>query len=177
MIACTDQRQTEKRALLPEIEALLFPKPIHAKEERNGPASVKQELSTAKPRSNHTFLAYSCEGHWQKWQHKLKVMWCIKVSIAIKWSTERFSLSNREPSFCLCRSQFRSHLFKYRYLTAHQSAQAHFIVEPHATQSPRCNTVASFPGSPPAQRRWTVRRGRAWYPFACDATETSRIYQ
>jgi len=38
--------------------------------------------------------------------------------------------------------------------------------------------IASFPGSPPTQQRWTVRRGRAWYPFARDATElTSRIYQ
>jgi len=37
--------------------------------------------------------------------------------------------------------------------------------------------VASYPGSPPARRRWTVRKGRAWYPFAHDAMEqTSQIY-
>jgi len=31
-----------------------------------------------------------------------------------------------------------------------------------------CQTLASFPGSPPTQGRRTVRRRKAWYPFTHD---------
>ena len=99
--------QSEKIASLPVMEALMarrpFPKPIRAQEERNGPPSADQGLSTAKPRSSHVTWAQcwnpptspchtlsdgtepKSQGHCRKWCHELKVVWCIYVSISYIW--------------------------------------------------------------------------------------------
>jgi len=51
-----DRPYRPRKASLPEMEALLarrlFSKPIYAKEERDGPPSANNSLSTAKPRSS-----------------------------------------------------------------------------------------------------------------------------
>ena len=71
----------------------LFSKLIHAKEERNGPPSANQGLSTAKPRSSQAVCTLrvhpptspcptlpagaepKSQGHCHKWHHKLKICW------------------------------------------------------------------------------------------------------
>ena len=81
----------------------LFSKPIRAKEERNGPPSADQGLSTAKPRSSHAFCTLQVhpptspcptlsagaepksQGHCRKWHHKLNVVRCIYASISYNW--------------------------------------------------------------------------------------------
>jgi len=54
--------QSKKIAMLPEMKALhgqktVFKKTVHAKEERSGPPSTDQGLSTAMPRSSHVTWA------------------------------------------------------------------------------------------------------------------------
>jgi len=63
-LLANDHVQTEKKVSLSEMEAhntrRHFSKPIHAKEERNGPPSANQSLSTAKPRSSQLFTPIGC---------------------------------------------------------------------------------------------------------------------
>jgi len=44
----------------------------------------------------------------------------------------------------------------------------HFIPYQALAVVSHCQTLASFPGSPPTQGLRTVRRGKAWYPFTRD---------
>ena len=75
-----------------------FSKPSHAKEERNGPPSANQGLSTAKPRSSYAVCTLwvhpptpsspalsagaepKSQGHFQKWLHELKI-----CQLQLKW--------------------------------------------------------------------------------------------
>ena len=72
-----------------------FSKPIRTKEERNGPPSANQGLSTTKPRNSHSIWSQcwylsilpcptlsaatqpKSQGYCQKWHHKLKFVGCI----------------------------------------------------------------------------------------------------
>jgi len=80
----------------------LFSKLVHAKEERNGPPSANQGLSTAKLRSSHAVAPLPAgaepksQGHCHKWHHKLKICWLkekqpLNNNICIHESSARYN--------------------------------------------------------------------------------------
>jgi len=102
--------QMENRASMPEMEALhsqkTFSKPIHAKEERNGPPSANQGLSQQSLDQSNYAISAQCWnpptilcptlsagaepkswGNCWKWHHKLKIVWLIYACLYSGFTT------------------------------------------------------------------------------------------